>query len=505
MAITLKRQLDDHEKQTILKRFGRNCFATGHAIPEGESLHFDHIRAFALGGPSELDNIAPMCEQHNKAKGTLPLEDFRVSLRLKEFFAQGDGLTLGNLLAYLKSSGDIASYGNKVSISQSNGTVTIEDLKGIKRTQAVHQCPTTGWQYFYATLPIELLDSDDKDQEKVGLQPRYLIFDKVFGLFRHFQNHPVLQPSIGRVRDSQVVLFDGQHKIAALLWTGRREFECKIYIDPELHVLNQTNIAAHDNFSQTRFFASIMVAKLGSEFGTEFEKYKLVEDGSVKSEAGFMQFLEKGPTQSMTRADRNKRFRNYLYNSVLQHPENRMGEFVSKGNRSTDEKPLTIDQLTKSIFANFLYTDPVDENMATDLYKRDKEIDNIVLLMNMIHDLALHSWNAGTGKNDTTQRKLFRLFGSKSMMAWSELLRDAICGKLDLNDADDRARPLYRELTQAETERMKKIVERLVNFPIWVAPLETEVDRALSDNKSALKDWLKAHGLTTGYLMGASE
>ena len=85
MAITLKRQLDDSEKEIILKRHGRICFATSHKIPNEDKVHFDHIRAYALGGPSELDNIAPMCEQHNKAKGMLPLEDFRIKLRLEKF------------------------------------------------------------------------------------------------------------------------------------------------------------------------------------------------------------------------------------------------------------------------------------------------------------------------------------------------------------------------------------------------------------------------------------
>src|SRR6266404_4916372 len=110
MAITLKRQLTPDEKQTILGRYGRTCFATGHPIPEGEALHFDHIRAYALGGQSEVDNIAPMCEHHNKAKGTLPLEDFRTKLRLQEFFIEGDRLTLKNLLNHLKTKGEIDSF-----------------------------------------------------------------------------------------------------------------------------------------------------------------------------------------------------------------------------------------------------------------------------------------------------------------------------------------------------------------------------------------------------------
>jgi len=45
MAIMMKRQLNPAEKEEILKRFGRVCYATGHLIPEGEEIHFDHIRA----------------------------------------------------------------------------------------------------------------------------------------------------------------------------------------------------------------------------------------------------------------------------------------------------------------------------------------------------------------------------------------------------------------------------------------------------------------------------
>src|SRR6516164_7080132 len=111
MAILLKRQLTDAEKDQIIKQHGRKCFATGHVIPDGEPLQFDHIKAWSLGFPSELDNIAPMCAKHNKEKGTLPLEDFRTKLRLNEFFAIGDKLTLKHLLEHLKQKGDIDGFG----------------------------------------------------------------------------------------------------------------------------------------------------------------------------------------------------------------------------------------------------------------------------------------------------------------------------------------------------------------------------------------------------------
>ncbi len=44
--------------------------------------------------------------------------------------------------------------------------------------------------------------------------------------------------------------------------------------------------------------------------------------------------------------------------------------------------------MSKSLFACFLYTEPVEDDMATDAYKRDKEIANNIALMNMLYDLA---------------------------------------------------------------------------------------------------------------------
>jgi hypothetical protein len=186
MAIMLRRQLNDGEKAIILQRFGRICFSNGHVIPDGEVVHFDHIRAFASGGQTELDNIAPMCEIHNKAKGSLVLEDFRVRLRLQEFFSEGESLTLKHLLCHLKDNQDITNYGQAV-IVHDNGQVVRVDSGNAHYEHTVYTCPTTQWKYFYATFPVTLLNSDDDDDGEVGLQPRFLIEEKVFEMYRHFQ------------------------------------------------------------------------------------------------------------------------------------------------------------------------------------------------------------------------------------------------------------------------------------------------------------------------------
>ena len=502
MAITLRRQLGDDEKQVVLEKHGRVCFATGHPIADDENVQFDHIKAFSSNGATEIDNIAPMCETHNKKKGRLPLFDFRTRLKMEEFFSQGQALTLRHELEYLANKNEISGFGQNIVLTPQENQILVE-INNVNRPYALHKCPTTGWEYFYGSIPVEYIDSDDDVDHEVGLQPRYLIFDKVFNLFRHFQRHPVLQPSIGRIRNNRILIFDGQHKIASMLWGGRTEFECKIYLDPDTGLLNQTNISAHDKFAQTRFYSSILVAKLGSQFGKQFEDYKNLDDGKTKSEAGFMAYLRE--EQQLTTGELNKRFRSFLYDTVISDEANKLSRLVSKGNRSSQDTPLTIDMLEKSVFSNFAYRKALDEDMTRETYKRQTELDNLVRLLNILDDEALHAWDGTKPESDGAQNRLNRMFRSKSIMSWSEILHGAVCGKLDLNDADDRARPFYRDFSDDQWQRIRTIVRRLVDWQIWSSPVGSDIDRTLADNKSAVKKFMKEKGLTTGYLMGAAE
>lgn len=133
----------------------------------------------------------------------------------------------------------------------------------------------------------------------------------------------------------------------------------------------------------------------------------------------------------------------------------------------------------------------------------DHETNNVVAILNMFYELGLSQWNADARPGDGSKLRLSRLFRSKSMMAWSEIFRDAVCAKIDLIDAEDRERPLYRELTEAQLQGIKLIVERLMDWQGWSAPANSEIDRVLADNKSEVKNWLREKGMGSGYLLGA--
>ena len=90
-------------------------------------------------------------------------------------------------------------------------------------------------------------------------------------------------------------------------------------------------------------------------------------------------------------------------------------------------------------------------------------------------------------------------------MALSELFKDAISAKLEIYDTDEKSKVFYRQLEDSDFEKIDQIIIRLVNWQMWDSPKDSEIDKMISNNKSTLKQWLKDKGLSTGYLMGASE
>jgi hypothetical protein len=125
------------------------------------------------------------------------------------------------------------------------------------------------------------------------------------------------------------------------------------------------------------------------------------------------------------------------------------------------------------------------------------------MLMNIMYDHSLTFWNINPRLNDIEQIKLRRLFASKSVMAWTELLKDAIAARLTIFDSDEKVKIFYREISNHSLDMITVIVKLLINHQVWSAAKDSEIDKIIAGSKSTVKDWLKNKGLTAGYLLGA--
>ena len=90
-------------------------------------------------------------------------------------------------------------------------------------------------------------------------------------------------------------------------------------------------------------------------------------------------------------------------------------------------------------------------------------------------------------------------------MLWAEILKDAISAKLEIIGAGEKSMLFYRELTKENFNQIRKIIRRLVEWSVWSSPQNSEIDRVLTDNKSEIKEYMRARGLTSGYLLGVPD
>ena len=105
------------------------------------------------------------------------------------------------------------------------------------------------------------------------LQPRAFEPERLWQLYRHLRQHTQLAPAVCRLVGESVLLFDGQHKTAAQVWAGRNSFDCKVYLDPDVRRIKETNLSAHDKLRQMPFYTSTLLEKYAGMASEDWEEF----------------------------------------------------------------------------------------------------------------------------------------------------------------------------------------------------------------------------------------
>lgn len=483
-----KRQFSDADKKYAIERFGMVCFVANHPL-EGDDVEYDHIEAFAGGGASDKDNIAPVCRHHNRSKRDMSLLEYRDKLALDTFFDFPAPRILNDILSERK-----IKFGQTVYSRISDSEIVLTDQNGKESVFPLYQDPVTQYFYFYAKLPVSYIQNDKE------LQPRPLESKRLWELYRHLRRHTQLSPSIGRLVNNQILIFDGQHKIAAQVWAGHSNVDCKIYLSPDIHDIMQTNLDAHYSLKQMSFYSSIMVGKLAQLLEKEWHEF--MSQPGFKSEESFIVFIANN-AYGLSKAEAKKRLVAAHTQAIVESsdPENLLTEFISERNRNR-KMPLTLNTLDKTLFHHFLTPPPVTDEFESGGDYRSIEIKNIVRFMNILAETTLvNKWNPE--RNDPTHQKSERFYLGGSIRAWSEVLRDAITASaLQLISSEDRAKIFYREVTDAQFEKIQQIVTKLFSHALWIQPWNTSIEGLRVANNEAPRQVFKDTGLTASWVLG---
>jgi len=87
----MKRQITNAEKSKLILMYRQadgfvHCFVDNEKIDNEKEIQFDHIEPFVKVEGTSLDNIAPVCKNHNLAKKDMTLSEYRDKLQMESFF-----------------------------------------------------------------------------------------------------------------------------------------------------------------------------------------------------------------------------------------------------------------------------------------------------------------------------------------------------------------------------------------------------------------------------------
>jgi hypothetical protein len=485
--VVARRQISDAEKKIVVERQGLRCFIDNHPVDSAANLEFDHIRPFSERGESEIANIGGVCKKHNRQKGALSLSEYRDRIALQKFFEGANKRRLDDLLAQRLGSG---GFGQPLQVERSDGVVKLYFDDGPRESLTAVD-DATGESYFYAQMPFKHVRNDGE------LQPRALEPKRVWELYQHLLTHTQLAPAVARLVGDQVLLFDGQHKAAAQIWAGRRILDCKVYIEPEVRRLKETNLSAHEKFRQMPFYTSTLLEKYAAMATEDWAEF--LKRPGPKTEAAFAEFMR--GRSNLSKAEAVRRIRSMIYRDVIDHPDNGLREYISEENR-TRANPISMARLEKTFFAEFVAPPPLGDEFETDGYHRDEERENLVKLLNTIVTESLRDrW--APERDDAAHKKAARLWSAGALRAWVPFLRDAIAPAVRVFDTEERRRLLYRELSDDDFQRISGLVTRLFSHKVWEDP-DPDLHELRYDDAERAKDMLRKNGLTPNWILGGN-
>jgi len=493
-----KRQITDEEKaQVIEMQKGTDgslrCYISGDIIdPATDEIEFDHIIAFANDGPSDVNNIRVFRKRFNKEKGKMTLLDYKDYYNLKRLYE-----TKQNKVKLQ----DIFSFKGVANVSLSTNTqdrkIVITDGNNKREFELLHD-PKLNVDYFYGQLPIDWIQNDDQQ----GLQPRVIDFKRLWQIKKHLEDYPQLAPSIARLLNNQIKLFDGQHKLAAQVLNKSTVVDVKVYLTPAdeaqsksvYEKLLKTNLEAHSKLAQVSFYTNTLFQKWNEMNKIKWEEYVEQNPTDVHSEFNFFNYL----IRIEAKPDAKKMFDATIIKSVFD--DSALKPFTAEANKDAN-LPLSQDLLQKTIFRHTLSLTPSAAIVDSENDFRDAEKENFQIICDLlVEEGFLKDWNPN--KKDTTPKheKARRIWTKASVLTWAPYLNTMINAIFKLFDPAQQQKNLYRQkMTDSQKEEFRMFLKRLFNHPFWLQNDPT-IDKALGA-ASSIKDIFEKQGLTTNYII----
>jgi len=487
-------RLNNEERKTLIKKLweqqNHKCFITGKEIDldlHYDQLDIDHVKALANGGKDDPTNFAVTFSYANRSKQASDLNLARIHYQLQNLFdeKQKEQRTNPNLADILTLKGG-SKYKLHFAFEQ-DGKIIKFSFSENNQTDIVkvpvYTDKLSGDKYFFANFPIEYLYHDSK------INPRS-IGSNIYKLLSEFyKGFPQLQISLGYIQydedktESEVFVFDGQHKTAAQVMLGVREIPVRVFINPDEKNLIQANTHAGTTLKQVAFDKSVQRSLGNTLYGDKIRLYQkakgLPEDNFAFSEADLCDYF-KGEQREV-----KKYILDAVRYGISNSEDNKLARFIDNGRSSN--KPLSYSTIEKTFYSYFINQELLQTNIDYKMEEggnpRELEKEQIIHLMNIIaENLIIDKFDTKIGTHKLEQRVskgedipvqhliCVRMTKEEIISAWLLLIRTLIFNYFTMaGQAISNTNTLFeRRFPEQLWIFIKNFIKNLYDLPLWM-------------------------------------
>ena len=369
----------------LLNIQNHQCFICEEKIDlELNTTNIDHIIPLANKGKDSEDNFAVTHESCNKSKQDANLKIAKILQRLNKIQTTVQSETsksasLKDVLSFFN--GSKHKFKHKIIDGVLNYSFSdIGDNKTYKTTIFIDNLSKE--QSCFIEVPIEYLFHDEI------INPRG-INSSIGKLIKEFdKKNPQLHLSLVRIDDGKLKLFDGQHKAVAQILLGTRKFVVRVFLDPNVDRLTETNTNAGSTLRQIAFDKSIMRQLNNTLYSERVKKYQIAhtlkEDDYSFSEQQLIDFF-KGDGANI-----KKYIIDSIKHSITNAKDNKLKDYIDFGGKAK-ELPISYSAFDKTILSSFVSSKfvlntPIDFKSDEGLNPRELEINQIVKILSILSE-----------------------------------------------------------------------------------------------------------------------
>lgn len=458
-----------------------NCFICGKEIDlDLHQTNIDHIKPLANGGKDDVSNFAITHEHCNKSKKDADLIIARKLLELEDIIKDAENKNETPSLEHILKHNDGSKFDFKYKIDGDKIKYSFSEIGDDEiRYADIFVDELSREQTCFIKVPLEYL-FHDKIINPRGINSTIGLLMKEF-----YKSNPQLHLSLARIDDNKIKVFDGQHKAVAQIMLGVRNIVVRLFINPDVDRLTETNTNAGSKLKQIAFDKSIVRQLHETLYAETLSKYQkdhfLDEDNFSFSEQNVVDHFkgQKGNVKLYVI--------NSQKNAVTRSSDNKLLSYINFEGRG-NSLPLSYSTFEKTFLSRFvnsktILNTPINYKIDEGLNPRILEKEQLVKLCNIIaEELMIGRFNIEVGTyqieakiakgngTDITDEHLiaYRLFKEEIMYNWLEYLERLIKNNFAFTGGlFDEDNLFMQKFSDNLWEQIKNFIINLRELPVW--------------------------------------